>query len=93
MQPTDMIGLGLARLRGLMADTMTVPPHRDTGDCSSSYSVQEPFDGGQPLIMTEFPKRLHLPYPNMTPSNSRQWLILRTSGFKDLVRLQYGKHV
>lgn len=37
MLPTDMIGLGLDRLRGLMADTMSVPRHRDTGDCSSSF--------------------------------------------------------
>ena len=36
MPPTDTIGLGLDRLRGLMADTMSVPRPRDTGDCSSS---------------------------------------------------------
>lgn len=51
MQPTDMIGLGLDRLRGLMADTMTVPRHQDTGDSpsSSSYSVQEPLMEGSRL--------------------------------------------
>ena len=41
MLPTDMIGLEPDRLQGLMADTMSVPRHRDTGDCSSTFSVQE----------------------------------------------------
>lgn len=92
MQPTDMIGLGLARLRGLMADTMTVPRHRDTGDSSSYYSVQEPFDEGQPLIMTEFPNAFSC---HSQPRHLRQPAVAdsQTSGFKDLVRLQYGKHV
>ena len=34
MPPTGMIGLGRDRPRGLMADTMSVLRHRDTGDCS-----------------------------------------------------------
>ena len=50
--PTDMIGPGLDRPRGLMVDTMSVPRRRDTGDCSSSFPCRS-LDGGQPLIMTE----------------------------------------
>ena len=49
MQLTDMIGLGLERLRGLMADTMSVLRHRDTGDCSSSFLCKEPLMGGSRL--------------------------------------------
>lgn len=50
MLPTDMIGLGLDRLRGLMADTMNVPRRRDTGDCLLSFSVQEPLMEGSRLL-------------------------------------------
>lgn len=66
MLPTDMIGLGLDRLRGLMADTMSVPRHQDTGDCSSSFFRAGAFDGGQPLIMTEFPNAFSC-HANVTP--------------------------
>ena len=50
MLPTDMIGLGLDRPRGLMADTMNVPRRRDTGDCLLSFSVQEPLMEGSCLL-------------------------------------------
>lgn len=46
MLPTDTIGLGLDRLRGLMADTTSVPRRRDTGDCLSFFSVLEPLMDG-----------------------------------------------
>lgn len=50
MLPTDMIGLGLDRLRGLMADTMSVPRHRDTGEYLLFCSVQEPLIEGSRLL-------------------------------------------
>lgn len=41
MWPTDMIDLELDRLQGLMADTMSVPRHRDT-EISNAFPYRTP---------------------------------------------------